>query len=270
MKILLMTRVFISYSHDSEAHRAFVLQLANRLRADGLTCEIDQYINGFPPEGWQRWMETQIEQADFVLLVCTENYFKRYRGQDAMGGRGVNFEGLVISQTLYDAYYHNTKFIPVLPEGGSFDHVPLPLKQFSVFTLMRDYEALYRVLTAQPEVVVPELGTKKILPPKNGGNEPSIAKQEAAPVISASSSANSAYVNPDKQTMSDTMKAAWIGAFVVLLAALVTGIFSLYSGAFNLSTTPSVHQSITGGSGSNFHAGRDLIIDTDKQSEERP
>lgn len=161
-----MTHVFISYSHDSEAHRAFVLQLANRLRADGLTCEIDQYINGFPAEGWQRWMEMQIEQADFVLLVCTENYLKRYRGQDTVGGRGVNFEGLVISQTLYDAYYRNTKFIPVLPEGGSFDHVPLPLKQFSVFTLMREYEPLYRVLTAQPEVAVPEIGYNKILPPK--------------------------------------------------------------------------------------------------------
>lgn len=109
-----MTRVFISYSHDSEAHRAFVLQLANRLCADGLTCEIDQYINGFLAEGWQRWMETQIEQANFVLLVCTENYLKRYRGQGIVGGRGVNFEGLVISQTLYDTYYRDTKFIPVM------------------------------------------------------------------------------------------------------------------------------------------------------------
>lgn len=69
-----MKRIFISYSHDSDLHREFVLQLANQLRADGLDCQIDQYINGFPAEGWQRWMENQIEQADFVLLVCTANY----------------------------------------------------------------------------------------------------------------------------------------------------------------------------------------------------
>lgn len=225
-----MTRVFISYSHDSEAHRAFVLQLANRLRVDGLTCEIDQYINGFPAEGWQRWMETQIEQANFVLLVCTENYLKRYRGQNAMGGRGVNFEGLVISQTLYDAYYRNTKFIPVLPEGGSFDHVPLPLKQFSAFTLMHEYEALYRVLTAQPEVVVPELGTKKILPPKNGSDSSSITKPETVPVVSTPSSANSDPVKPEKQPMSDTMKATLIGVIATLLVAIIAGIFSLFSG----------------------------------------
>lgn len=34
-------RVFISYSHDSVEHKAFVLQLANRLRADGLDCQLD-------------------------------------------------------------------------------------------------------------------------------------------------------------------------------------------------------------------------------------
>jgi hypothetical protein len=33
--------VFISYSHDSAAHKAEVLKLAKRLRADGLTVVID-------------------------------------------------------------------------------------------------------------------------------------------------------------------------------------------------------------------------------------
>ena len=69
-----MTQVFISYSHDSDEHRTFVRELSDRLRNEGLDCLIDQYINGFPEEGWQRWMENQIEAADFVLLVCTETY----------------------------------------------------------------------------------------------------------------------------------------------------------------------------------------------------
>lgn len=161
--------VFISYSHDSDAHREFVRGIADRLRADGLNCQIDQYINGFPPEGWQRWMETQVEQADFVLLVCTETYLKRYRGQDADGGRGVNFEGVVISQTLYDHYYRNTKFIPVIPETGSLDHVPLPLKGFSTYVLPRDYTPLYRVLTDQPATPAPEIGELRYLPPEKEG-----------------------------------------------------------------------------------------------------
>ena len=64
LKGLPVTRVFISYSHDSDSHRQFVADLSAALRQDGLDCLIDQYITGFPPEGWQRWMESEIEQAD--------------------------------------------------------------------------------------------------------------------------------------------------------------------------------------------------------------
>ena len=62
-------RVFISYSHDNEDHRDFVLNLANRLRTDGVESWIDQYVPGFPPQGWRNWMENEIEQADFVLAL---------------------------------------------------------------------------------------------------------------------------------------------------------------------------------------------------------
>ena len=66
-------KVFISYSHDTVAHQERVLDLADRLRADGIDAEIDQY-NDSPSEGWPRWCERQIEAADFVLMVCTEAY----------------------------------------------------------------------------------------------------------------------------------------------------------------------------------------------------
>lgn len=157
-------RIFISYSHDSTEHRAFVLACSNRLRADGLDCHIDQYVNGFPPEGWQRWMENQIEQADFVLMVCTPVYLQRYRGLDEDGGRGVTFEGVVISQHLYDAYYRNTKFVPVIPEAGDYEHVPVPLRAYNTYTLPAQYDGLYRYLSGQPEHVAPELGGIRVMP----------------------------------------------------------------------------------------------------------
>lgn len=167
-----MTRnasIFISYSHDSDTHRAFVRNLANDLRRDGLDCQIDQYVNGFPPEGWPRWMETQIEHADFVLIVCTPLYLQRYRGIDPEGGRGVNFEGVAISQMLYDHYYRNTKFIPVIPEQGSLDDVPLPLKGFTTYKLPHDYTALYRVLTDQHATPAAPVGNIIYLPPEVPG-----------------------------------------------------------------------------------------------------
>ncbi|MBX3616395.1 SEFIR domain-containing protein [Nitrosomonas sp.] len=156
--------VFISYSHDTAEHREFILLLANRLRGDGLDCQIDQYVKGFPSEGWQRWMEAQIERADFVLIVCTPLYLQRYRGQAPDGGRGVNFEGVVISQTLYDHYYRNAKFIPVIPEHGNLDDVPLPLKSYTTYVLPRDYTALYRLLTDQHATPAPEIGNMIYLP----------------------------------------------------------------------------------------------------------
>jgi hypothetical protein len=69
-------KVFISYSHDSLAHADRVRELSDRLRADGIDCTIDQY-EVLPPGGWPRWMDKQIRDADFVLMVCTETYYRR-------------------------------------------------------------------------------------------------------------------------------------------------------------------------------------------------
>jgi len=65
-------KVFISYSHDSDVHRKRVLALAERLRKDGIEAQLDQYVAGTPTEGWPRWMRNQLEQADFILLVCKD------------------------------------------------------------------------------------------------------------------------------------------------------------------------------------------------------
>ena len=221
--------LFISYSHDSDAHRDFVLSLSNRLRADGLDCQIDQYVNGFPAEGWQLWMETQVEVADFVLVVCTPLYLKRYRGLDRDGGRGVTFEGVVISQTLYDHYYQNTKFVPVLPEGGVVDDVPLPLKGFGAFGLMGDYVGLYRFVTGQPEVVAPGLGERVEL------SSPS--PQSLSPTSSGFSITLTTprFTEPGEKFdgvkgsrgMSYMMRSAWIGGVFVLLGAIIAGLWSL-------------------------------------------
>ena len=48
--------VLISYSHDSPAHEARVLALADRLRDDGVDAILDQY-ESFPPQGWIKWMD---------------------------------------------------------------------------------------------------------------------------------------------------------------------------------------------------------------------
>lgn len=56
-----------------------------------------------PPEGWPLWCERQIEAADFVLMVCTETYRRRVKGDEPQGaGLGVVWEARIIRQLLYD------------------------------------------------------------------------------------------------------------------------------------------------------------------------
>ena len=67
--------VFLSYSHDNEEHRTRVLSLSERLRRDGFDARLDRYVNGSPAQGWPRWMLDQLDDAVWVLVVCTETYY---------------------------------------------------------------------------------------------------------------------------------------------------------------------------------------------------
>src|SRR4051812_45440339 len=107
-------RVFISYSHDSKEHKERVLRLAKWLENDGIDCYLDRYEMS-PPEGWPRWMRKQIRQADFVLVICTKTYLERYEGEEEFGtGAGAKWEGMIITQEVYEAEGRNNKFIPVM------------------------------------------------------------------------------------------------------------------------------------------------------------
>jgi hypothetical protein len=82
-------KVFISYSHDSIHHKDLVLRFAERLRKDGVDAQIDQYVKGRPPGGWPRWMLDKLDWPEFVLLICTEAYYRRFRGHEELGtGKG--------------------------------------------------------------------------------------------------------------------------------------------------------------------------------------
>jgi tetratricopeptide (TPR) repeat protein len=161
-------RVFISYSHDSQEHMDRVLALSDRLRADGIDCIIDQYETS-PPDGWPRWCDRQIEGADFVLVVCTETYERRFKGTELPEkGKGAIWEGGIITQELYDSQGRNKKFIPVIftPEDGNY--IPTILRGATNYipNTEKSYESLYRHLTDQPLIEKPILGKHKSLPPR--------------------------------------------------------------------------------------------------------
>jgi tetratricopeptide (TPR) repeat protein len=159
--------VFISYSHDSAEHADRVLTLSNRLREDGIDCILDQYEES-PPEGWPRWMDKHIGEANFVLMICTKRYYDRVMDKEQPGvGKGVRWESTLAYQHVYDAGTKNAKFIPVLFQDGLEAHIPAPLKGVTHYRVDTQdvYELLYRRLTNQPRVRKPDLGKLKKLPP---------------------------------------------------------------------------------------------------------
>ena len=151
-------KVFISYSWDSQEHKDRVLDLADQLRRDGIDCNIDQFEVS-PSVGWPNWMLNQVEESDFVLLVCTEKYYRRYRGRENPGeGQGVVWEGAIISQFIYDQQ-SNDRFIPVIFDPQAGNYIPYEIKKYTYYLLNRfnfnlkepGYEALYRHLTDQSQ-----------------------------------------------------------------------------------------------------------------------
>jgi len=107
-------------------------------------------------------MDEQIKRADYVLVVCTEVYTKRAEGrEDKTLGLGANWEGGLITQAIYDDGGRNTKFIPVILNAADVKYRPRFLASSTYFNLSVEsgYEDMYRLLTSQPAVIKPALGT---------------------------------------------------------------------------------------------------------------
>jgi hypothetical protein len=154
-------KIFVSYSHDSRGHSERVLGLAQRLRADGFETVIDQYVEGTPPTGWPRWMLNQIEWADYILLVCTHTYYRRFRGLEAPDiGRGVDWEGTVITTELYHLKSVTQRFVPIFLEQADISLIPDPLRSHTFHALVSEeaYQKLINFLAGAAGIEPVTLG----------------------------------------------------------------------------------------------------------------
>jgi hypothetical protein len=111
-------RAFLSYSHDDDAHKAWVRGFAERLRGDGVESILDQWET-VPGDQLPAFMETAIRENDYVLIICTPKYKER---ADLRKG-GIGYEGDIITgEMLHGA--PPRKFIPVLRRGSWDDAAP--------------------------------------------------------------------------------------------------------------------------------------------------
>ncbi len=171
-------KCFISYSHDSEAHRVHVAEIAQRLRGLGVDTMFDQYIEHAPPLSWPQWMTEQIEGASHVLVIVTETYYNRFSGRATPGvGKGVRWEGAIITGELYDARETQVKFIPIIvkPEDAQFIPSPMRLTTRHQLQHLTDDELLplVRQIRGVPLLVPAPLSTDlDLTPPPSPGTSP--------------------------------------------------------------------------------------------------
>ena len=140
-----MASVFVSYAHSNDQHRQRVRSFVAHLRAQNLQVVVDTDVRSpaGPSEGWPRWMENQVENADWVLLFIDETYRRRFDGrEDPDKGRGVTWEGCIISNRLYSASTKNTKFIPVLADEADWNLLPSVISGATFYRIPQQQQAL--------------------------------------------------------------------------------------------------------------------------------
>lgn len=115
-------KAFVSYSWDDDQHKEWVAKLATDLREDGVEAILDQWHIA-PGDQLPEFMEREIRENDYVLIICTPNY--RLKSDERQGG--VGYEGDIMTAEVHSQRNHS-KFIPILARGAWEDAAPSWLK----------------------------------------------------------------------------------------------------------------------------------------------
>lgn len=135
-------QLFVSYSHDSQEHRDWVLRLCDRLVRNGVNVVLDQWdlrLGGDLP----RFMASGLAESDRVLAVCTEKYVERAN----LGKGGVGYETMILTAQLM-RNVSSRKIIPLVRRNDLNDPTPtfLSSKLYVDFRQEFEYESRYREL----------------------------------------------------------------------------------------------------------------------------
>jgi TIR domain-containing protein len=100
-------KVFISYSRDTPEHCKWVVGFAQRLKDRGITVILDEWDLRFGADT-ASFMWQSVQEADRVLVVCTDGYVAKAEG--LQGGSG--YETMILNAELI-RNLRTDKFIPV-------------------------------------------------------------------------------------------------------------------------------------------------------------
>ena len=106
-------KVFISYSHDSVEHKQWVASLARELRGNWVDAVLDQW-DLYPGEDVPSFMEKNLSNCEYAILVCTERYVEKANS----GKGGVGYEKMIVSAEMVKDI-EVSKFIPVIRQSST-------------------------------------------------------------------------------------------------------------------------------------------------------
>ena len=222
--------VFISYSHESQKHKKWVLDFATRLRQVGVDASLDQWDLG-AGDDIPIFMERHLASADRVLMICTEVYVNKANS----GTGGVGYEKMIVTADLMRSIDSN-KVIPIIRQDGTYI-LPtfLHTKYFLDFSREDQYELsfdnLTRTLHNAPLFIKPEISNNPFKPISTGSNQSGDALKELmSTVVSVFESMSEGYV--DYPSISGNWRGSRIMLDLLLDQAVLEGLIARYTGGY--------------------------------------
>ncbi|MGE0142925.1 MAG: SUMF1/EgtB/PvdO family nonheme iron enzyme [Planctomycetota bacterium] len=166
-------QVFISYSHDSAAHKEEVRSVADFLAEHGFDVILDQY-EVVPADGWAAWSARAVSRADFILAICSSKYCAAYEPLDvgSSTGLGAAWEARMIRTRLYEGRASGGRVFPIVLAESDVDSLPIELRGLRWFLLPQHAEDLLCAMGVGPsradEIELP------------GGRQPSTIESSGA------------------------------------------------------------------------------------------
>lgn len=187
-------KVFASYSHDSDEHKEWVLELSYKLRESGVDVILDQWDLG-AGDDITSFMENGVRDSNRVLVICTDTYVRKANA----GEGGVGYERLIVTAQLAQDL-GTKKFIPIIRQSSVDEKTPtfLATRLYIDFTDDSNFDEKFNALLHEihnvPIVRKPPLGRNPLLdhtaqPEVSSHNLPEIPKR----VESVSDAYNAAF-----------------------------------------------------------------------------
>ncbi|MGZ3883211.1 MAG: toll/interleukin-1 receptor domain-containing protein [Flavisolibacter sp.] len=150
--------VFISYSHDSDIHKDWVLQLATRLRSNGVNVILDRWNLKLGTD-LASFMERSLSKSNRVICICSESYVSK--ANNGKGGAGYEKQ-IMTAEIVKD---QNTNWVVALIRNNNSDRKTPTFLNGRLYINFEDdnlyeanYEKLLRDLLDEPVLPIPPIG----------------------------------------------------------------------------------------------------------------